>query len=104
VNLDSLPDTPATNILNFRGGKILDFVPFKYGNTNPFTQVIDIKHFTEEEISRIAAYVRRNKWTDDGHTFGQHGKVNEVSLGTLNEAWGERRNKEPTYVMTSLAG
>lgn len=86
MNLDTLPDTPATNILNFRGGDILDFVPFKYGNTDPFTQIVDVKHFTEGDVSSVVANMRRSKWADDGYTFGQLGKVNEVSLGTLNEA------------------
>ena len=103
ANLDSLPDTPATNIFNFRGGEILDFVPFKYGHTDPFTQVVNVKHFTEWDISSIAANMRRSKWANDGYTFGHQGKINEVSLGTLNEAYGEWRKEELTYVMTSLA-
>ncbi len=88
ANLDGLPDTPATNILNFRdgGGKILDFVPFKHGHTDLFAQIVDIKHFTEEDISGVAADVRRNEWANNGYTFSQYGKVDEISLGTLSEA------------------
>lgn len=88
ANLDGLPDTPATNILNFRGrsGEILDLVPFKYGNTDLVTQVVDIKHFAEEGISGVATDMRRGEWTNDGHTFSQQGKVDEVSLGKLSKA------------------
>jgi hypothetical protein len=94
ANLDSLPDTPATNILNFRGGEILDFVPFKYRHTNFFTQIVDVKHIAEEDISSVATNVRRSKRADDWYSFGQRSKVNEVSLGLLSkpEANGERGN------------
>ena len=105
ANLDGLPDTPATNILNFRGltGKILDFMPFQYRHTNLVTQVLDIKHFTKESISGITANVRRSEWANDGYTLGQYGKVDEIPLGKMSKAWGEWRKKDPTYVMTSLA-
>jgi len=78
-------------------------VPFKYGHTDLVTQIVDIKHFTEKGIF-ISADVRRSELANDGYTFGQNGKVDEVSLpvGKLRRAWW--RKKEPTYVMTSLAG
>jgi hypothetical protein len=95
--LNSLPDAPATNILDFRGGEILDFVPFEYGNTDLSTQIVDVKHFTEEDISSVSANVRRSKWANDGNTFGYQSKINEVSLGTSNvkaEGSGGRRNPQ----------
>ena len=106
--LDGLPDTPAADILDFwcLGGKVLDFVPLKYGHADLGTQVIYIKHFTEEDISGVAAdVVRRSEWANDGYTLGQHGKVDEVSLRKLSKARGERRENlsKPTNVMTSLA-
>ena len=63
-------------------------MPFKYGNTNLFTQIIDVKHFTEGDIFGVLADVRRSKWANDGNTFSNQSKINEVSLGTLNEASG----------------
>src|SRR6266404_5570241 len=85
VKQDGLPDTPATNIVNFRVGKILDFVPFQYGYTDFFTQILDIKHFAEEDISGVATDVGRSESANDGYTFGQHGKVYKISMDTLSE-------------------
>ncbi len=85
ATLDGLPDTPATNIVNFRVGKILHFMPFEYGYTDLFTQILDIKHFAEEDISGAVIEVNRNESANDGYTFGQHGKVYKISLDTLSE-------------------
>jgi hypothetical protein len=61
-------------------------VPFKYGHTDLVTQIVDIKHFTEEGISGVTADVRRSEYANDRYTFGYDGKVDEVSLGKLSKA------------------
>jgi len=55
------------------------------------TQIIDVKHFTEEDFSSVTADVRRSEWADNGYTFGQHGQVNEVSL---DDSINSRRRAE----------
>jgi hypothetical protein len=61
-------------------------MPFKYGNTDLFTQIVDVKHFTKGDISSVSTDVRRSKWANDRNTFSNQSKINEVSLGTLDEA------------------
>jgi hypothetical protein len=104
ASLNSLPNTPAANALNFRAGGIFNFAPLKYGNADSFTQIINVKHFAEEDLSGITTDVRRGEWADDGYAFGQHGEVNEISLDQLHQVKNEGGEKEPTYVMTSLPG
>lgn len=104
ASLNSLPNTPAANVLNFCAGGILNFAPLKYGKADGFTQVVNVKHFAEEDLSGIATDVRRGEWADDGYPFGQHSEVNEISLHKLHQDENEGGEKEPTYVMTSLPG
>ena len=104
ANLNSLPNAPAANALNFRAGGILNFAPLKYGKADSFTQIINVKHFAEEDLSGITTNVRRDEWADDGHAFGQQSEVNEISLDKLHQVENEGGEKEPTYVMTSLPG
>ena len=82
-------------------------MPLEYGNTNGSAQVIYVKHFAKINIADIGASaagncMRGREWANDGYTFGQHSKVNEVSLDMLRQSVGEIRNKL-TYVKTSLA-
>jgi len=90
-SLNGLPYTPATNILDFLAGGILDLTPFKYRHTNHFTQIVDVKYFTKENLSSVASDVRGNEGADDGYAFSQHSKVDEISLSTLNELGNEWR-------------
>ena len=100
--MNGLPNTPTAKIFNFRvgGGEVLDLAPFKYGHTDLLTEVVDVKHFTERNVSSVTANVRRSERADDGYTFCQHSKVNEVSLITLNQL-GVRSEKEQTNIRMS---
>jgi hypothetical protein len=101
-----LPDTPAADVFDFIAMGFLDFAPLEDGYANSFAQVIYVKHFAKIDIARIKAAgnsMRGSEWANDGHTLGQHCKINEVSLGTLRQVVGEWRKKELTYVMTLLA-
>lgn len=57
------------------------------------TQIIDVKHFTEEDLSSVTTDVRRSEWADNGYTFGHHSQVNEISLDdSINSRKGRERN------------
>ena len=86
MRLDGLPDTPAADILNFLAGRILDFAPFEYRNTNSFAQIFDVEYLTKRDIASVSTNVRGSEWADDGHTLGQNGKVNEVCLNRLDRS------------------
>ena len=86
AGLNSLPDTPTTDIFDFIARKILDFVPLEYRDADSSTQIIYVKHFAKINIADIKAAgdsMRRSEWANDGYTLGQHSEVNEVSLGML---------------------
>ena len=85
-------------------GGLLDFAPLKYGKTDGFTQIVDVEHIAKEDLPGVTTNVRRGEWADNGYAFGQQSEVNEISLDTLHQVENDGWEKEPTYVITSLAG
>lgn len=59
------------------------------------TQVVDIKHFTEEDLSSVTTDVRRSERADNGYTFCQHSQVNEISLDSSINARMREEKRDP---------
>ena len=80
MSLDGLPDAPAAEVFDFRAGWILDFAPFDDRHADSCAEPVEVKNFAEGDTAGFAAYVGWSERTNDGHSLGDHGEVDEIAL------------------------
>lgn len=82
VELDRLPDVPATNIIYDTNFTILDFFPFDHGDARFLDEPWDVKDFPKKDrrCDTLREDVRRSEATDDWDALSDFSQIKEVHV------------------------